>query len=113
VQRPRFYPSKICRIFVIAAILQPDYNRHVNVAWQALRAISLVVYKGVQTLDVGGPLYQDADVTNEPIAQRCGLDGLGTLRRAFLRRFGEAARQYRSGFHCSHPLRADSAPNQQ
>ena len=25
-------------------------------------------------LDVAGPLYEDAEVTNEPIAQRCGFD---------------------------------------
>jgi hypothetical protein len=38
-------------------ILQPDYNRHMNVARQPLRSISLVVYKGVQMLDVAGPRY--------------------------------------------------------
>jgi hypothetical protein len=76
---------RICRIFVMAAILQPDYNRRI-------RSISLVVYKGVQMLDVAGPLYEDADLTNEPIAQRCGFGEPDTLRRAFLRRFGVAPR---------------------
>ena len=80
-----------------------------NVARQQLRLISLVVYKGVQMLDVAGPLYEDADVTSEPIAQRCGFGEPDTLRRAFLRRFGVAPREYRSRFHSSHPLRADSA----
>ena len=40
-----------------------------NVARQALRSISLVVDKGVQMLEVAWPLYEDTDVTNEPIAQ--------------------------------------------
>jgi len=104
---------RICRIFVIAAILQPDYNRHMNVARQQLRLISLVVYKGVQMLDVAGPLYEDADVTSEPIAQRCGFGEPDTLGRAFLRRFGVAPREYRSRFHSSHALRADSASSKQ
>jgi transcriptional regulator GlxA family with amidase domain len=43
-------------------------------------------------LDVAGPLYGDADLTNEPIAQRCGFGEPDTLRRAFLRRFGVAPR---------------------
>jgi hypothetical protein len=73
----------------MAAILQPDYNRRTNVTRQPLRSISLVVYKGVQMLDVAGPLYEDADLTNEPIAQRCGFGEPDTLRRA---RFGVAPR---------------------
>jgi AraC-like DNA-binding protein len=76
----------------MAAILQPDYNRRMNVTRQPLRSISLVVYKGVQMLDVAGPQYEDADLTNEPIAQRCGFGEPDTLRRAFLRHFGVAPR---------------------
>jgi hypothetical protein len=44
----------------MAAILQPNYNCHMNFAWQRLRSISLVVYKGVHVLDGAGPLYEDA-----------------------------------------------------
>ena len=50
-------------------------------------------------LDVAGPQYEDGDVTNERIAQRCGFGEPDTLRRAFLRRFGVAPREHRSYFH--------------
>jgi transcriptional regulator GlxA family with amidase domain len=64
-------------------------------------------------LDVAGPQYEDGDVTNERIAQRCGFGEPDTLRRAFLRPFGVAPPEYLSRFHSSHPLRADSAPSKQ
>src|SRR6516165_2893100 len=41
------------------------------------------------------------------------MSRLLSLRRAFLRRFGVALRAYRSRFHSSHPLRADSASSKQ
>ena len=64
-------------------------------------------------LDVPGPLYENADLTNEPIAQRGRFSEPDTLRRGFSRRFGVAPEEYRSRFHSSHPLRADSASSKQ
>ena len=61
----------------------------------------------------GRPLYEGPDVTNEPIAQRCGFGEPDALRRAFLRRFGVTPRGYRSRFHSIHPLRTDSASGKQ
>jgi hypothetical protein len=96
----------------MAAILQPDYNRRMNVTRQPLRSISLVVYKGVQMLDVAGPLYEDADLTNEPIAQRCGFGEPDTAASLFTTLRCRPA-EYRSRFHSSHPLRAESASSKQ
>jgi hypothetical protein len=58
---------RICWIFVIAAMLQSDYNRHMNVARQPLRSISLIVYEGVAAGSThrtrcGEPFY-DASVS--------------------------------------------------